>query len=172
MHQLPGISLLGIPGKLFASCLEKRCLGKNEHNAKILSTGFVRSYGHISLSNKSLKNLGNMQRCLRLFCRSLNAFTLGCFAEVSCLATNQLPVSVHTIGVCRWCCLRQGVVSSPLLFMVSMDLIGSHSWVNELVIFGSCKINHVLLQTSWCCLHHHRTFSTRLIGFPLRVTKR
>jgi len=64
-----------------------------------------------------------------------------------CICFGGVKLQSFTLGVV----IRQGCVLS-LLFTVYKNWIRSHSWIDEGVTFGNCRISHLLLENDLALL--------------------
>ena len=158
-----GISLLSLPGKVYAKCLERKCreiveskledgqcgfhpgrrttdqiFEKSWEHGKDLFACFVdleKAYNRVP-QNKFWKVLQKYGVNGHLLC-AIKSFY--CRPKV-CVRVNGKQSKPFHVGVG----LRQGCVLSPLLFIVYMNWIDKCSQADECATIGNCKISRLL----------------------------
>ena len=163
-----GISLLSLPGKVYAKCLERKCReiveskledgqcdfrpGSQHHQIFTLKQIFEKSWEYgknvfacfVDLEKAydrvPLDKLWKVLQKYGVNGQLLRAIkSLYCRPEV-CVRANGKQSKLFHVGVG----LRQGCVLSPLLFIVYMNWIDKCSQADECATIGNCKISCLL----------------------------
>ena len=164
-----GISLLTLPGKVYAKCLERKCREIVESKLEDGQCGFRSDRSNTDqiftlkqIFEKSWEYGKDLFACFvdlekvydrvprDKFWKVLQEYGVGgqlllafksfcCRPEV-CLRVNGKQSEPFHVGVG----LRQGCVLSSLLFIVYMNWIDKCSQANECATFGNCKISRLL----------------------------
>ena len=163
-----GISLLSLPGKVYAKCLERKCREIVESKLEDGQCGFRPGRStrtKSSLWSKFFEKSWSMAKTLCMLCRSWKSIwrvprdklwkilqeygvdgqllraikSFYCRPEVCVRVKGKQSKPFH-VGVG----LLQGCVLSPLLFIVYMNWIDKCSQADECATIGNCKISRLL----------------------------
>jgi len=158
--------------KVYAKCLEKRCRKTTETKLEVTSCVFFPGHStNFYTPANFVEILGVCQRCLLMICRPWRHLTrslvksFGVFWEYGVEIC--LWLAVKSLCVCSDVCVRvvksqpftlgvgiwQGCIFSPLLSVVHMIRINSHSWVDESVTCGTAVSTICFLWRIWYCWH-------------------
>ena len=164
-----GISLLSLPGKTYAKCLEKRCRAIVEENLADHQCGFRpgrsttdQIFALRLIVEKCWEYAKDIFACFvdleKAYDRVPRQKLWGVLQEYG--INGQLLAAVKSLYYCSEMCvrvngnksnpftvgvgLRQGCVLSPLLFIIFMDWIDRHSRGAECVTIGDCSVDRLL----------------------------